>query len=111
MLRGALGFFRTSSPATMLPLTAAAAMVALPSAVTQQRSLACTPPCLMLHQTTTLLTFAHWYSGKQKRHRVARDKRYHPKYSVAYAGRNAYSKRAFYKTNRWNYRIAYKDMP
>ena len=55
--------------------------------------------------------YAHWYSGRQRRHRLTRDLRFHPRYSVAYMGRNRYSKRLHFKTNRWNYKLAYKDTP
>ena len=60
---------------------------------------------------TPTVLYAHWYSGRKRVHRIARDLRFHPKFSVANIGRNRYSRRVHYKTNRWNYREAYKDMP
>ena len=65
----------------------------------------------MLAPTSPLLIYAHWYSGRLKKHRHARDKRYCPKTQLAYWGRNRFSRRMHYKTNRWNYMTAYKDMP
>uniref|UniRef100_A0A7S1QVJ6 Uncharacterized protein n=1 Tax=Neobodo designis TaxID=312471 RepID=A0A7S1QVJ6_NEODS len=55
--------------------------------------------------------YAHWYSGRKLRHRYIRDLRFNPRFSVANMGRNRYSKRLHYKTNRWNYKLAYKDTP
>ena len=66
---------------------------------------------LMYKPTQPLLIFAKWFAGKHKKHRWAREKRYHPKYSIQNFGRNAQSRKLFYKTNRWNYVQAYKDMP
>lgn len=54
---------------------------------------------------------AHWFCGHKFRHRFMRDKRFHPSYEAAHDSRNRFSKRRHFKTNRWNYTQAYKDMP
>lgn len=70
-----------------------------------------TPVAHGLFSATPTALYAHWYSGRKRVHRIARDLRYHPKFSVSNVGRNRYSRRVHFKTNRWNYREAYKDMP
>jgi hypothetical protein len=61
--------------------------------------------------TQSLQFFAHWYAGRHKKHRWAREKRYHPKYQINKIGRNAFSRRLHWKTNRWNYKQSFRDMP
>jgi hypothetical protein len=77
-----------------------------------------TPPALFratpvqrFRATPVRRIFAAWYAGKHKKHRRAREKRYHPKFSIQNFGRNNNSRKLFYKTNRWNYIQAYRDMP
>lgn len=65
----------------------------------------------MFHPSPSLLYFAHWYAGKSKRHRYAREKRYDPKYQIQRIGRNKFSRKLLWKTNRWNYIQAHRDMP
>jgi hypothetical protein len=65
----------------------------------------------LFSQTQPLYVFAHWYAGKHKRHRYARERRYHPNWDIAKAGRNRFSRKLHWKTNRWNYQQAYRDMP
>jgi hypothetical protein len=93
------------------PYTAPMMPVTSPVAMTQAvRTFSATAPCLMFSPTQVNL-FAHWYSGRLLKHRASRDKRYNPKFSVEKQGRNRFSKRLYYKSNRWNYKVAYKDMP
>lgn len=66
---------------------------------------------LMFQPTAPLCIFAHWYAGKHMKHRYAREKRYHPKYNIAKIGRNQFSRKLSWKTNRWNYIQAHRDMP
>ena len=75
------------------------------------RVLAPTQPLLMFRTTPPALIFAHWFAGKHKKHRYAREKRYHPKFDVARQGHNQFSRKLHWKTNRWNYQQAYRDMP
>lgn len=58
-----------------------------------------------------VLSIAHWYCGTKMRHRFMRDKRFHPNTLANHVARNKVSMRKHYKTNRWNYVQAYKDMP
>ena len=55
--------------------------------------------------------YAHWYSGKKRRHRLIRDLKFNPRFSIDNLGRNRMSRRLHYKSNRWNYKLAYKDTP
>jgi hypothetical protein len=57
------------------------------------------------------LMFAHWFAGKKKRHRYNREKRYHYRTQMQASGRNNFSRKLYWKSNRWNYTAAYKDMP
>eukprot|EP00796_Vickermania_ingenoplastis_P006627 gene6627-4747_t len=67
-------------------------------------------PC-GLFSATLPLPVAHWYAGHKFRHRFMRDKRFHPSHQAASDARNRFSRRRHFKTNRWNYAQAYKDMP
>nr|CCC51739.1 hypothetical protein TVY486_1007850 [Trypanosoma vivax Y486] len=60
---------------------------------------------------TRSLFIAHWYCGHKFRHRFMRDKRFHPSLQASHDARNRFSKRRHFKTNRWNYQQAYRDMP
>lgn len=62
-------------------------------------------------QATRLLSIAHWYAGPRYKHRYMRDKRYHPSVLASQYARNKFSRQKHFKTNRWNYVTAYKDMP
>lgn len=55
--------------------------------------------------------FAHWYCGPLRRYRWIRDRRFHPRAEVSNAVKNQSVRKRFYKTNKWNYVQAYKDMP
>ncbi|CAD2213301.1 hypothetical protein AGDE_00359 [Angomonas deanei] len=66
---------------------------------------------LMAFRPTQMNFVAHWYCGHNYRHRFMRDKRFHPSHQASHDARNRFSKRKFFKTNRWNYTQAYKDMP
>ena len=55
--------------------------------------------------------YAHWYSGRQRKHRIARDLKFHPRYQRDKHMVNSTSKRLHYRSNRWNYRLAYRDTP
>ncbi|CAJ1038860.1 hypothetical protein Q4I30_008432 [Leishmania utingensis] len=70
-----------------------------------------TMPNMMLLQPTNVSFVAHWFCGHKYRHRLMRDKRFHPSHQAACDARNRFSKRRHFKTNRWNYTQAYKDMP
>jgi hypothetical protein len=65
----------------------------------------------MLFRPTSVAYIAHWFCGHKYRHRFMRDKRFHPSHQAAADARNRFSKRRHFKTNRWNYTQAYKDMP
>jgi hypothetical protein len=58
-----------------------------------------------------LLSFAHWFAGHKRKHRFMRDKRFVPQTWANSAARNNFSRKRHFKTNRWNYVTAYKDMP
>lgn len=60
---------------------------------------------------TSLCSIAHWFAGHKFRHRFMRDKRFHPSHQASKDARNRFSRRVHFKTNRWNYKQAYKDMP
>ncbi|KPA81874.1 unspecified product [Leptomonas pyrrhocoris] len=70
-----------------------------------------TPMNWMLFRPTNVNCIAHWFCGHKYRHRFIRDKRFHPSHQAAADARNRFSKRKHFKTNRWNYTQAYKDMP
>lgn len=65
----------------------------------------------MLRSTQPLTMFAHWYCGPLRRYRWIRDRRFHPRAEVSNAVKNQSVRKRFYKTNKWNYVQAYKDMP
>jgi hypothetical protein len=69
------------------------------------------PALNMFRPTATLGLFAHWYAGRSKKHRYQREKRYHPRYDIQRNGRNRFSRKLSWKTNRWNYIQAHRDMP
>ncbi|EPY37009.1 hypothetical protein STCU_00289 [Strigomonas culicis] len=66
---------------------------------------------LFAFRPTQMNFVAHWYAGHKYRYRFMRDKRFHPSFQAAHDARNRFSKRRHFKTNRWNYTQAYKDMP
>ena len=61
---------------------------------------------------TRTLRIAHWYSSAdlRRKFRYMRDKRYHPNTLANTVAKNKYSKQIHFKTNRWNYKRAYRDM-
>jgi hypothetical protein len=97
-------------PAVALPTPWLAPAAQLPHGIALAPAFAATSAG-WLQPTQLNLIFAHWYAGRAKRHRYAREKRYHPKYDVAKIGRNAFSRKLHWKTNRWNYQQAHRDMP
>ena len=62
---------------------------------------------------TAIRNIAHWYSGASCRHRYRyqREKRYYPSNLLNAQAKIATSKKLQFKTNKWNYKQAYKDMP
>jgi hypothetical protein len=64
-----------------------------------------------MFRVSRTLAWAHWYAGTKWRHRANRELRFHPNNCLRAAAKNRFSQRVHYKTNRWNYRAAYKDMP
>ena len=64
-----------------------------------------------MFRPSRLLSWAHWYSGHKPKYRANRELRYHPNNCIRAAAKMRFSRRIHFKTNRWNYRTAYKDMP
>lgn len=64
----------------------------------------------MFHSSPPLAV-AHWFAGHKFRHRFMRDKRFHPSHQASHDARNRFSRQRHFKTNRWNYTQAYKDVP
>ena len=80
--------------------------------VTPTRQMFAATPMRPMFAATPVRNFAHWYSNRSTkvRFRYAREKRYHPNSQIARnsIGKNGRSKH--FKTNKWNYKQAYKDM-
>ena len=70
-----------------------------------------TPTRTLSIASSRVLAHAHWYCGTKKVHRMNRDKRFHPCTVANSVARNKWSRRQNFKTNRWNYRAPYRDMP
>ena len=62
-----------------------------------------------MFESSQVFRIAHWFCGHKDRFRYAREKRYHPLMSTLFNRQRTFKIR--FKTNRWNYKQAYKDMP
>ena len=58
-----------------------------------------------------MLEFAHWFAGHKRRFRYQREKRYHPNYQANTGVIQRATLKLRFRTNRWNYKQGFKDMP